>query len=913
MGSKMLKYSLLIGLVTTLFLSGNLAAQSIVSGTLTDDKTNEPLIGAYLKLNTTIDTAVYFGVSDFEGNFSIEVLNDGDYIAEITYIGYAPIQKNFSVLGNTDLGLIALKTGSTLLGEIEVKALKERVKQIGDTTQYNAAAYGTNANATTEDLLQKMPGFVVTDGKMQVQGENVAKILVNGKPFFGDDPDMALKNLPAEVIAQIQVFDPSADDEENEDGGEGPKTINIILKPDYKDGRFGNIYGGYGDRERYKAGININFFKGDRRINILGQFNNVNQQNFSSADLLGISSARRKGKKKRGGASSKNFLVPKRGGINTTNAGGINYQNFWGKKAELSASYFYNQSDNINELLSFRDFFNTQVPYAITENSIDESTNTNHRFNSKFKYKFDDKNILTLIPALTIQDNLGRSDGETQTFSNDTITNTLSDSFSSNLSAINFANRLIFVHRFKKKKRLLNISLKNNFNTSKGSTFSNSTNLNSTNLETSVLDQNSILHESKQSYHSSIRMTEPFGKKGTIRVGYSFGNNQDESEILTSGFNLNSEDYDLLDESLSSRFNSDYLSHTGNLAYHFRTKKMAYKIHGNFQTAKLSNSQVFPTATQIDKNFNNFLPEFSFRYNYNKSKNLRLSFKTRTHLPKISDLQAVVDNSNPLRVQAGNPNLNQQVSNNFDIKFNSNNSEKGTVFFAFLKSNFYKDYIGRNLIIATKTDTLQGVVLQKGAQFRAPLNLSGYLNNRLFMAFGMPLPKLKSNFNINFGVNHKRIPSQIDGATFFTNTEKITTGLVLSSNISPTIDFTIKTTSAVDFAQNINTGNTNIFNQRTRATINYIFGENWQINSTITYQFFNTFGGNPIDNFLLWNGSFGYKFLKNNNGEIGLTLYDILDSNTAIQQFYGENSFTQKESLALTRYFMFTFRYNIRA
>lgn len=892
-----------------LILSIALSAQSTVKGTLTEAETGEPLIGGYLKFTTPADTNFYFGVSNYDGNFSIDVPKDGHYTIEVSYIGYEKLQKTVPINGDTDLGVISLKTSGMDLAEVQVVAKQARVTQRGDTTSYNADAYGTNPNAAAEDLLQKMPGFVETDGKMQVQGENITKILVNGKPFFGDDPDMALKNLPAEVIDRIEVYGQSEDDEENEESGDDePKTINIILKDNYNNGTFGNLYAGYGYENKYKAGGNVSIFKGNQRINLIGQTNNINQQNFSSADLLGVTAQRNK----KGGVSSQNFLVPQKGGINTTNAFGMNYQNYWGNKVELSGSYFFNQSENVNTTIQTREFFNRSTPFLIDETTDDNSTNINHRANFRLKYKINDKNTILVIPALTIQQNEGLSEGFTQTISDSLITNTLTDIFNSNLSAIYFSNRFVYSHNFEKRKRKLNIQLRNNVRMSQGNTFTKATNLNTTTSETTVLDQHSILDNLNQSYSFSIRYTEPIHKKGTLAVGYTYGNQQNNAEILTSTFNAISEDYDLIEENLSSQFNNDYQSQTGELRYHYRKRKIDFMAQGSYQLATLDNYQIYPETATTNKTFRNFLPNISLRYNISKSKNLRFSLRGRTKLPKAEDLQNVINNSNSLRVTSGNPDLNQQYTTTFDVRYSANNSDKATVFYAFFRSNIANDYISRNTIIATATDTIQGIVLQENAQFRTPINLSGYFDNRFFMTYGIPLTKLKSNFNINIGANYRRVPSQMDNVTIFTNTERVTTGLVLSSNISENIDFTIKTRSQVDFAQSDIFENTQIFNQRTQAKINYIFGEHWQINSSIVHRHYNTFGGKPIDDFFSWNASFGYKFLKDNRGELSVTLYDILNSNVSISQFYNTNSYTQRESLALQRFFMLNFRYNIR-
>ena len=892
-----------------------LVAQSTITGILTDDSTDEPLIGGYIKCIHTIDSTVYYGTSDYDGKFIVEGIEDGEYSTEFTYIGYENLRKNIIVNGDLNLGNIGLQFSSTALAEIEVTAIKERVRQRGDTTLYNADAYGTNPDATTADLLQKMPGFVVTDGKMQVQGENVTRILVNGKPFFGDDPDMALKNLPAEVIATIEVFEKSSEEEEEDgsvsSGGDGAKTINIVLKKEFNNGIFGNIYGGYGVEDRYKAGVNISYFKDKRRINLLGQFNNINQQNFSSADLLGVSSSRGSGRKKQRGVSSSNFLVPKRGGINTTNAAGLNYQESFGKKVEVAGSYFYNQSANVNATTFKTTYFDTNLP-SYEEANLDNSNNTNHRINAQFQYRINDRNTFTFKPTLIVQQNNGNSEGQTDIITNNTLDNTLVDVLTTDFSAFDLRNRMSFNHRFNKKKRSLNLNFRNRIKTSKGNQTTISNSLNTGETDSVILNQQAILDNGQQTYGMTLRYTEPIGKKAKMTFAYAYDTEQNDAEILTYSFEERTALYDILEENLSNQFNNDYQAHKGELGYQYRKRKLNINLRGSFQTANLANNQLFPLATGTNKQFKNFLPFANLRYQISKEKNIRFSYRTRINLPKAADLQSVIDNSNPLRISAGNPDLNQQVSNSFDIKYAANNSTKGTVFFAYWKSIFLKDYIGKDLIIASEADTISGIALRRGAQFRTPTNLSGYRFNRLFITYGVPLLKLKSNLNFNVGVSQKKTPSKINGQALFTNTQNIRTGLVLSSNISKSIDFTLKTTTTFDLAQNTNLRKTKLFNQATTAQINYIIANKWQFKTNLTHRYFNTYGANPIDDFILWNASIGYKFLADNNGELSISLFDILKSNVAINQNYGEGFLTQRETTVLTQFFMLNFRYNIR-
>lgn len=902
------KHFVILGLILGMW-NASLIAQYHITGTLVDAETEAPLIGGNLKLIATIDSVVYFGASDYKGNFKIKVLKKGVYNLEVSYISYQSFKKEIRVNGDLDLGAIHLHFNSINLNEIEVTATQARVIQRGDTTQFNANAYQANPNATTEDLLQKMPGFVVTNGKMEVQGEKVAKVLINGKPFFGDDPNVALKNLPAEAIATVKVFDKKKEvgEEEQTSEEDSQKTINIVLKKSYNNRTFGHAYGGLGTDNRYKINANINIFKGNRRVNILAQFNNINQQNFSTADLLGVTT---KGENTQSGVSSRNFLVPRKGGINTTNAVGLNYQDFFSDKVEISGSYFFNQSQNINQISETRNYFNRGSPFLIAKEADNNSKNINHRLNAKVLYRINEQNSILITPHLTFQQNAGQYIDSIQTFSNNELTNTLSNVFNSNLTAFRFSNRLTFTHQFKKPSRSINISIRNKISASDGTNFTNAFNINTTTITTTEINQNSILDNAKQSYSINIHYQEPLSKSNKLTLSYTFGNETNNADILTSSYNAISENFDLLEKRLSTVFNTDYQSHRGELSYQYKKEKLNIKIGGSAQFAYLGNQQTFPKNIISNNVFRTILPNILVKYQINKSKHLRFRIKSRTRLPRVSDLQNVINNSDPLRVRLGNPNLKQQVGHSIQFKYSVNNPKKNSTFYIFLQSNIYDNFLGHQLTIFTNVDTIRGVILQPDAQLRTPINLSGFWSNRLFTSYGIPLLKIKSNFNINLGIEHRQIPSRLNGEMIFTHNEKLKIGAALSSNISKSIDFTIRTTTNFNFAQNA-LFNTQIFNQNTKATINYIFAKHWQINTQITHRFYHTFENAPIDDFFLWNASFQYRFLKDQKAELGITIFDLLNSNITIQQRYNGNYYLQREALNLRRYVMFNFRYRM--
>ncbi|HWY38757.1 MAG TPA: carboxypeptidase-like regulatory domain-containing protein, partial [Bacteroidia bacterium] len=262
-----------------------------VKGQLVDGQDGSALIGAAVVLMQASDTTKFKGTTvDTSGNFSFDA-EPGIYKLKAELISYNDLTLRITVANlPVNLGKLTMRPSATILKETVVEAKQIRVEQKGDTTQYHADAYKVNKDATTEDLVNKMPGVTTQGGNVTVNGEQVKQILVDGKPFFGDDPNLAIKNLPAEIVDKIQVFDKLSDQAQftGVDDGNSQKTINIITKSGKNNGQFGKIYGGYGVdakgqgvSDKYIGGGNINLFKGDRRFSIIGLSNNINQQNFS--------------------------------------------------------------------------------------------------------------------------------------------------------------------------------------------------------------------------------------------------------------------------------------------------------------------------------------------------------------------------------------------------------------------------------------------------------------------------------------------------------------------------------------------------------------------------------------------------------------------------------------------------------
>src|SRR4051812_19073755 len=267
------------------FLLNNAFAQNrTITGTLVDQQSKTPLARATVQLKSLSDSSTQRTISDSAGVFSFTNLNRDSFLLSVSYVGYNPISRRIRV-DTTDISIdiAAVNSSSSELETIVIRTSISPVSQKGDTLQINASQYKVNPDASGEDLVKKVPGITIENGQVKAQGENVQKVTIDGRELFGDDATAALRNLPAEIIDKIQIFDRLSDQAQfsGVDDGNTTKGINIVTKANMRNGQFGRVFAGYGTDNRYAAGGNATILKDNRRISLVGNFNNTNQQNFS--------------------------------------------------------------------------------------------------------------------------------------------------------------------------------------------------------------------------------------------------------------------------------------------------------------------------------------------------------------------------------------------------------------------------------------------------------------------------------------------------------------------------------------------------------------------------------------------------------------------------------------------------------
>ena len=928
--------------ITFFFFSFYVSAQTYtMSGKVVDNADTSSLVGVSVSVVSAADSNIRRGsVTGIDGTYSVGGLTNGVYTVKFNYLGYNTVTRSVTIAGaDALLGSTRMMASNKELKGVTVKDKQTRATQMGDTSQFNADAYKTHPDATAEDLVAKMPGVTSDNNGVKVNGESVQQVYVDGKPFFGTDPSAALKNLPAEIVDKIQVFDKLSDQAQftGFDDGNSQKTMNIITRGNKREGVFGKVYAGYGTEDTYSVGGNVNVFKGDRRITLVGMSNNINQQNFSAQDLLGVmsgSGGNRGGGGGRGGGgfggggfggggnSAGNFFVGQSNGITTTNSLGLNYSDNWGKKLKVSGSYFFNGTDNTTQSDIDRDYYQLKSSYKELDTS--ETRNINHRANLRFEYTIDSFNSIVFTPGITFQQNNSNSEQFNATKDSlDAPVNRSHTTSSVDNSGYTSSNNILFQHKFKKQRRTISFNVSTSLNEKGGNGTYNSQTVAYRNSDSSLsgYDQHNNTYSNSYTVSPNVTYTEPVGKKGQLMFTYNPSFSESKADKETFDRNVVTGSYTLFDTLLSNKYNTTYNTQRGGISYRVGDKQSTFVVGGNVQYAMLTSQQTFPYTTNVERAFPGFLPNAMYNFRYADGRNMRIMYRTNTVAPSVSQLQNVVDVSNPVLLKTGNPDLQQDYEHTLIVRYGITKAKTQRNFFLNLYANYINNYIG-NLTIQPPHDTMyqaphteRPVLIRQGNQLTLPVNINGYFNERAFVTYSLPLQFIKSNLNLSAGLNYTRTPGLINDLRNNANNIAPSGGVVISSNISANVDFTLSYNGNYNFVDNSlsTASNSKYYSHVASFKINYIFLKNFVLNTNITDNYYAAIKGTSgTQNYLLWNAYLGYKMLKNRALEARITAFDILKQNQSITRTVTETYIENNVTGVLQQYFMLQLTYTIR-
>lgn len=900
-------------------------------------------------------------IADVNGKVLFPSVNGTKIALTVKSLGYQSIRKHFTLdrPGLIDLGNIVLHVeGKELAGVTIIGVNAVTIKE--DTVEYKVSQYNVRQNAAIEDALKKMPGIDVdpSSGAVTAHGQQVTKVRLNGKDYNGGDVTSLTRNLPADLVDNIQIVDDYGD-QANLTGiktGEPQKVLNINIRKDKNYGFSLQASAGDGedllpsnqasgansdlnlpaqkDANRYQETLNFFKFKGDQQIAVQGNLNNTNINTFNfggggAGGNFGGGGGGGRGNAARGGSTTSS-----QNGITNARAIGGNYRDSWGKQVTAYGSY--NFADNTTNTASNSIQANTNPNnQSTTKQSSNETDGSiNHRFNFNIEYKPDTINYLKVVPSYTYSktttyevDNVNNSQNGNLTTAYNSVTNAYSTTPTYGLS-------VLYNHRFNGHGR--NFSVYLNGSTSTSNQFQNPIYNYTAGIHTAPVFQNITTNSKTNSVSANLSYIEPVGKTTYLELNYNYSRSYTSSDKqdfadTTSANNYTNGDVLLLNPSLSNDYHFTFTTNRAGLNFREIETKFNYTLGVGVQPATLDG---YSATTGVGTHINtvNFSPTARFVYNFARSNSFSFNYNGNNDQPSFSQLQPVTDYSNALYPVQGNPNLKPDYSNNFSMRYNKFSFQTGNVFFSNLSFNQTENKVVTNVITYPKFSdaVLSGLPADQAAQLRKLqgtnltqyLNANGYYSTNLNMFWAKPWDNRKYTLYLiarGSYANNVGFVSSVDAnSPLDINTER-NIGKTLS--VSPATRFRVDIADIVDAqagtSYEIDNTNNSIKNSVTEAgshvrtwglTVNgknYLW-KDWTLSYDYTHY---TYYGYtvPIKNPNLLNAYVERRFLKNNAATIRAGVFDIFNQNTGYTYAATSSSITQSNVNRLGRYYMVSF------
>ena len=944
---------LLIATVPVMAQSGKVTARIV------DGETKEGIIGAIMEVRKANSQAAgRHSVSGAEGKVTVTGLTPGDYTVTIAFIGYATQEIKVTLTQNADLGVVELMPEAVAIEAVvkEVQAL--RTSQNGDTVAYNAAAFKVAADADVEGLLKKMPGITISNGQVEAQGEQVKKIFVDGKEFFGEDVSTALNSLPAQAVDRVEVFNKLSDNAEfsGMDDGEGFKAINIVTHSNMRQGVFGKLYGGYGyqpdidgspadldfqntgvytsqvsdvtSHHKFNLGGNVNIFQGSSRVSVIGLFNNVNQQNFSFEDILGVTGGGGGHGGGMGGGMGRGvgqYMVRPQSGVARVGSIGVQYSDSWGEgdKVKLNGSYFFNDTKTRDKNFLQRWYEFPSPDDYLEQVGESESHNYNHRLNVRLDWNINKNMSLMSRTNFSFQGNdpykqqYGEQWGESaekKDLPYEMIYNgTDASSFSRGLR---FSEFLQYRVKLGKDGRTITVDGRYSMrNTPKSVTnsYSNLATIYDATLGTATPDiryVSALAPQGETDISANITYTEPVAKHAQVSMQYRFDfENQDISKTAY----ITGSDYDITgltpDASLSSYTDSRSIEHRVGPGFRYAKNRNTFIANVYYQHSTLDG---LVKGENIKRDYDHVTYFMMGNVAFNPQNSIRIFVNSYTHNPDVRNLQDIYDVSNAQYLSKGNPNLKSSYNHRVNFHYIRSNIEKGRTFMWMFSGNITQDYIGQSIVYNPETIIIDGQEYNP-MQYSTYENMNGSSSLRTHLSYGFPISPIKCNLNVMVGYSWTRTPSKINNELNITSNMGYDAMVSLGSNISENIDFTIQWNGAYnDATQSLAGKNKNqYFNHTASGTLKWVFRKGFTLTAAVNYNQYIGFTNDYNEDYLICNVYLGKKLFKN-QAEILIGVNDLLNENAAFARTVGSGYTQNAWNSVVGRYYTIQFNYNLR-
>ncbi len=918
----MYKIITLLSILLFPFLLQAQKTPATVKGVVYDTASKSGLAYATISVvNAKDSTLVTFTRADSTGKFKLSSLGTGKYLLSSSYVGFIPVWRSVDIKKDGEeinLGNIEM-TDVLNNGNVTVTGRRAPVTINGDTVEFNTENFKTQPNAVVEDLLKKLPGVTVdNDGTVRVNGQKVNRVLVNGKEFFTGDPKMATKNLDADAIDKVQVFDKKSDRAEftGVDDGQSEKAINLKLKKDRNHALFGKVTGAAGTGGRFDAQTNINKFNGDQQFSLIGMGNNTNRQGFSITDVLNFTGELSRGMRggggvtiRMGGGDDNGLPVtgggPGQQGVATTYAGGINYNdNWWNKKADFNMSGMGSNIDLLTDRSTVRHNILPGNEFDYLSNSSTARNSKQQRVNMMLDSKLDSSASIKFTPTFTVQQTDTRSTSSyvSQDAKGVRLNDGTTDS-KTHSDAFNYAGNALFRKKFNKKGRTISSTVGLAYNDSKqnGTLFTRNTfYANGVGLKDSLTDQTNRREAVTRSFSGNVVYTEPIGKRSLLEFTGFYSTNVGDSKQIT--YDLGSSGhYDKLNTFLSNDFKSEYDYTGGSLNFRSSQKKINFGGGASMQQATLYSTNN-TNGNVIKQSFTDLLPNASIQYRINSSRTLSMNYTTNTQQPSTTQLQPVSNVSDPLYTYTGNPNLKRSYAQSLSMNYFSTNMYTQRNFFAFISASTTD-----NAIVNSDSTFING------SRKTMPINANG--NYVVFASInaGFPIKKLKSRVDLGLGTNILHNISFVNGAKNEIQNMSLSPNLSYSFSLESKLD--IMATARLSISQ-AKYSLQPILNSNYLQQVYGIDMTNYMPWGVVVNNAFNyTVNSGRADGYNtkvpMWNASVAKSFMKNKRAEVKFTVFDLLNENQGTSRNANANYVEDTRYNVLQRYFQLGFTFSL--
>lgn len=893
------KLILLILCLFSIFSLGAQTNRASVSGKIIDNITKTPVEQAAVRLLSLPDSSFVTGVSSKKnGSFSISGLKNGRYVMKVSFIGYATKSKTFqltAVKPTVNLGDILLAPDNVMLKGAVIVAEAPPVVVSGDTLVYNASVLRVPEGSMLEDLVKKLPGAeVASDGTITLNGKQIKKIMVDGKEFFSDDPKVSMKNLPASMVENVKAYDKKSDLARitGIDDGDEEAVLDLTVKKGMKKGWISNTIAGTGSQQRYEGSLMASRFKDDSQFSLIGSANNTNNQGFSEFGDAGQGLS--------GNAGS---------GINASKSVGVNFAKS-NQKLEIGGDVKYGKSDRDAQMKSSSEtFLGESSSFATNENA---SRRKRDDLNADFRLEWKPDTLTNIIfrPNMSYSHTNSLSGGNSTTSdSNHSMVNTRSSKSNSLSDYISTGGNLQINRKLNNKGRSITFRGEYGYNNNSSDNYASSSTYFNLNDSTKDLDQYIDNSGNGYNYRLQVLYMEPVFTNRFLQLRYSYQYKYSTSEKYTYDQDITGlyeKDYiDSLSNSLESRYNTQQIE----LSLRTIRPKYMYSI-GLSLEPQSSKSETFVGPNKgkdLSQNVLNYSPTFDLRYRFSKQKQLRVTYRGKSNAPDIGNLQAVIDQTDPLNIRYGNPDLKPSYDSQFMLFFNNYMQESQRSVMVNLSFNNTLNSVASRMSYDQKT----------GGKITNLENVNGNWSTRGFLSFNTPLGNKKYTINTYSNVSYS-------DAVSFTQTNNSDSQKSTTHNLNLAQRFTGNYRSDLfDFSLigsiNYALAKNSVQTLGNRETFDYTFGANTNVNfpwdvylsTDANYNIKQGYSGGFSNNTMIWNAQLSKNFLSKKQATIRFKIYDILHQQSNLNRTITETMMQDTEYNTLGSYFMVHFVYRL--